>query len=511
MAKSVFLFGIVSFLAMSFTATDSVWGDQPGLRSQANKEKQQGNFKDAYEKFVRLCKDPETDPKLISQDVSGAVECLQRLGEIKKLDELLEETVGVHGENWRLLEAAARQYMNTDHRGYLIGGKFERGPHRGGGKVVNSFARDRVRGLQLLDQAQGFAVLDDDKGEVASFFARMADTLAGQRGGNGAWRLQHLTDLSELPDYEEGYYYGGSNQGAPVDAENNPVVYSVPDSWDAAVNDGERWRWALEQIAENQASRLNEVRYKLAQFAQAQFSVATMQQFGWFRPRRGGEDDNQPRTYDLHTLTDKETIARLATGIRRFELPAEYNYLEIYKTIIAEPRGGYAEQALQALSQIYENRRQYPQAAERWRENIEKFGAGNRNWKQDRLDQIVKNWGTIEPTSAQPAGTNPTFEYKFRNGGQVDLKATRLDISQVIDDLKDYLKSNPKRLDWSQINIPNIGYRIVNEKQEKYLVGKPIEWSKELDPAKKNHLELLGQRNAHTKKPAVDIQPPVDR
>jgi hypothetical protein len=70
----------------------------------------------------------------------------------------------------------------------------------------------------------------------------------GNRGYYEAWRLQALTDLTKLPDYEKGYrYYGGEDVGAPVDVEGNPVFYDVPESWEAAKSDGERWRWALSE------------------------------------------------------------------------------------------------------------------------------------------------------------------------------------------------------------------------------------------------------------------------
>ena len=49
--------------------------------------------------------------------------------------------------------------------------------------------------------------------------------LSGIYGINygNAWRLQVLTKISELPDYERGWNYGNSTHGAPVDADDNPV------------------------------------------------------------------------------------------------------------------------------------------------------------------------------------------------------------------------------------------------------------------------------------------------
>ena len=100
-------------------------------------------------------------------------------------------------------------------------------------------------------------------------------------------------------------------------------------------------------------------------------------------------------TYALHTLSNDETIAKLATGIKRFELPDDYNFIKIWEDIVENPATGSAEVALQQLAQVYEDRRQYVKAAQVWRQNIESFGAGRNAWKTKRLQQIVKKLGAI--------------------------------------------------------------------------------------------------------------------
>ena len=75
---------------------------------------------------------------------------------------------------------------------------------------------------------------------------------------------------------------------------------------------------------------------------------------GAARLRRPTSDDdtkkNESGTFALHTLKDNETIARLATGIKRFELPDEFNFIKIYQQIAAEPKTGYGEQACEQLA-----------------------------------------------------------------------------------------------------------------------------------------------------------------
>ena len=140
-------------------------------------------------------------------------------------------------------------FWNADHQGSIVAGSFVRGPHRGGtAKFVNAYERDRIRALQLMAQAMGAA-----KPEKAGrpILLRAGEHAARNRGYGEAWRLQYLSDLDKLPDYEEGYYYGGGGGiGAPVNADGTPVYHVLPESWKASKNDGERWRWALHMAAE---------------------------------------------------------------------------------------------------------------------------------------------------------------------------------------------------------------------------------------------------------------------
>src|SRR5207249_3279479 len=182
-----------------------------------------------------------------------------------------EQVITAHAKNWRLLQAAARTCMNNEHYGYVVAGKFYRGHKRGGGKYVNTVLRDRARALQLMEQAQTQTKEETDKGALASFYVHWADLLLTGGGGHEPWRLQYLTDLKQLPDYDEGGdqgryygrrgrgYYGGSAVPAPVDSEGNPVFHTMPKDYETADSDGQRWRWMLSQAVEMDPKRLSEV------------------------------------------------------------------------------------------------------------------------------------------------------------------------------------------------------------------------------------------------------------
>src|SRR5690349_19457160 len=204
----------------------------PDLRSKSEAAFKAGNFKDAYDGYRKLVLDPKADRIKIVDDLNSAILCLAQLGRGDEVDELRESAIEVHQENWRLLQKAASTLVYGDHQGFIVAGKFYRGGRRGNdGRYVNSLQRDRVRALQLLQRALPLALKDDDKHAVASFHLEFARALVTGNGQNEAWRLQVLTDLSQLPDYEEGYYWRGGNQpAAPVDADGKPVYHHAPKS-----------------------------------------------------------------------------------------------------------------------------------------------------------------------------------------------------------------------------------------------------------------------------------------
>ena len=224
---------------------------------------------------------------------------------------------------------------------------------------------------------------------------------------------------------------------------------------------------------------------------------------GMFNPFATGgvSDENEDsQTYALHKLTDEQTIARLATGIKKFELPEDYNFIKIYKSIKEDPETGYGEQALTNLAQIAEDRRQYPKAVEYWKENIADYGVGRNAWKQKRLDQIVKNWGRFETTKLQTAGNPTSIQFRFRNANKVTLKAQKVNVDKLLKDVIKHIESKPARVDYRKVNISNIGYRLVNEGG--YVEEEVAAWEQELTP-RTNHFDKIATIETPLKEPGA--------
>jgi len=484
MASAILLFTV---------ATDKGMSGEPGggqTLPALERTMKEGNFLDAYRGLHRLAVDPRTDSRQIPRALTDGIACLQRLNRTPDIDPFREEVIRVHTGNPRLLWRAAQTYVTVDHHGFLVSGHFYRGPHRGGGKPVNAVARDRVRALQLMQQAMPAVDEQVPPREASDFYLTLADMVLNGPGNREAWRLQARTDLSQLPDYEPGWYaLRGPTLGAPVDPDGRPILYTVPSGWKAAESDGQRWRFALARAVQRDPGRRNVVRFRRARFLHQQFGVQTLADFGplFDRAAESRQDDGQKTgTYALATLSDEETLAKLAVGVRRFVLPDAFNPIKLDQQIVADDTTDVGARASEALARIFENRRQYSRAAEAWRASIRRYGDSPA--KERRLDQIEGAWGRFETVMTQPAGEGATVDFRFRNGRRVALTAHRIRLTRLLDDLKAYLKSGPQKLDWNQMQLENLGHRLVTRDEQKYVGPEVARWQLDLQP-RANHAD----------------------
>ncbi len=459
-------------------------------RKDGEKHFNDGNWKEALAAFRELVKSPDNADQPLADDFSKVTACMQRLNQWKQWDSAVEDAVAAHPNDWRLLAAAAEAYGTTPHFGTMQENAFQRGQY-GGGRMVSSVDRDRVRSLQLFDQARRVITGEPDKSAVAQFYQKFQAQVISRE----SWELQVLTDLTKLPDYDEGNFnyghrrgrgpLGGSlGRGAPVDEKGDPVFFRTPESWEAAKSDGERWRWLLKLWADCSPTAAADSDLTLAGFLKAQFDVHTMAR--WWRPQNEeGEERRQSALLDIHTLAEDETTAYLATGVKRFKLPEEFNFLAIFKRVaekVKESDRAYA--AYSALADCFTNRRQLPRAAEMWEKAL--AVANDKSGAQNALDQIRKNWGRFDASLVQSSGQGAKVGFLFRNAKKATFTARKIRFAQLLDDVKKYIASNPESLDWQKIAIQQIGWQILEKDFAKYIGEQVANWDLALEP-RPNH------------------------
>jgi uncharacterized protein YfaS (alpha-2-macroglobulin family) len=486
--------GSAAFLGIYLISPQVGGGAQQetNVAQRANQLVENGNYRDAYDLLRELTlADDDVEPSAVVVGLSQAIECLTRLNRVHQIDAYREEVVARHAAQWQVLSAIARTYLDVVHYGYEIAGEFRRGDHRGGGQPVHAVERDRVRALQLLLRA--VELLEDDtvaarESEPAMLLLNdFAEALLTGRSAGNQWRLQTATNLDKVPEHEVGWYREDPTGGAAVDADGNPVVYDCPASWADAASDGERWRWVLALRTRYQPELAAQELLDRGRFADSQFGVETLAPIGLLRRQddvSGDAASEEPTgIFAVHTLKDAETIARLASGVKRFTLSAPYHPIALYQEAaqVAAADSSERREALEHLANCFENRRQYPRAADYWRQLIKEHPA--QTHYADRLQQILAPWGALQATMSQPAGRGASLEFRFRNGNRVELQAHALRVADLLHDVQNYLADSETPLDWNQAQIDNLGYRLVVQQQQKYLGDEVAKWQVDLTPA----------------------------
>ena len=489
-----YLIILQSLLSASFCST--AWEPQmqppTDRRAAAQELMQQNNFREAAEIFSTLLRSPDAAVRQ-PDDLSNAVNCLIRLGEIAEAEQLLEAAATDSQDRSEFLVTAAKALKQLPHDGFLIAGEFHRGPHRGGGSYVSVAERDRVRVLQLLLQAVSAA--DARAEQMADVWMMIAEDV-GMFRFSEAWKLQTLTDFSTLPEPRLQERFGrfpgqfGSNQGAPVDKDGNPVLHLLPESWEAAVTDGERWRWALHKVAQIDPSRRSETELLHARFLRSQFGTGRsgLQNPEPVRSQADAADSPDAATAKSlplpQMLDDSQTLANLATGVRLIALPEEFNFITLLKTIVNRHDGSEIS-ALEELISEYMQRHQYPRAVDQLRQlrsAMTADPAAHQTSVDLRIQQITGNWLQFEPTETQPAGSPVNFDLRYRNGSNVRFRASRVRLQPLLQDIRNYFDSNPEQPDWNRMQLQGLGWHLIHDNEKRYTESDVTEWSHELSP-----------------------------
>ena len=425
-------------------------------------------------------------------DLEKLVEALRRLVAWTELDELVEQAVAAHADDSGLLTAAARVYLTAPHSGEIVAGEFARqqvGRVFGGrmepdaeaksvtGQAVNTEYRDRVRALQLIRQATQMPVTEREKIQVWRVMAEILRQTA-------SWKWQTLTPLDKLPEWGELGPDGGT-EGAPWKGDA-PVLYEAPVSWEAAANDGQRWRFALAEqvrlagLIKDTTQESSTISMRAA-FSKSQFGTETLSSYGRWSQQ---DPDDAKGILAVDTLADDECLARTSDGVRRFKLAADQHFIALYQSILNDPT--YGGEAGDELVNIFLSRRQCDRAREVLEQTIAKHGPGSEDLRNKRLQQITGNWGRFEPAQVVAAGTKPLLPLVFRNAAAINLTAAPVDMDAVLRDTQAYLKRNPAKFDWEMASPTNIANRLISGNGAKYIGKVEAGWEVKLTPRDKH-------------------------
>ena len=459
------------------------------MRKEARDLQKKEHYAEALQKYQELIKAPEVDKKLFWSDFSAARECLMHLQRTPDIDSLLAEVAARFPEDWWLHWQIAEYALDMPDYGVLHDGKFYRGTHRVTGTHLQIRERNRRQSLLHFEKArkllQTQMATDQEKtsfllGYAAAFLhAHSSDFLHGALWGvpGRAWRLQALSDLDQLPDWESAANAEIQISGAPVDEKGNPIFYQVPASFEQSANDGERFRWLLQQAGKVNADGLRHAELMLANFSYDLYGVHTLQQHYWYWD--DDEEDPLERSNSLRMLedlSDDETIAQLANGQKRFQLPEDYSFIKKYKALAEQPDVYIRKDIFSRLATIYENRFHPEKALEWWRRHRE----FDPEMADQRIEQIAGNLGCFQSVKAQVFGKPLRVDFQFRNAPRVNLKLYRLDMPGILQECKKrILKGDRHDLNY---RFEHLGSWLLDKNGSKYIKEKVREWDVVLEP-----------------------------
>ena len=444
----------------------------PEMRKDASKLESQGNWREAYELRVKLLR--EADDTGSGVDLQKALNSLRNLREQEKFDELMAEFTDSLKDNPHFMEAAGSAYLyGLGHYGQIIDNEFRRG-NDGSGRFINVQNQDRLRSLQCLLEA--LRTVEKGGRQEVSVLRRIAEALTYARTDSGnLWQLYLLTDLEEVPDYTDQSDFITS-EGAPVGADGEPVYLGEPDTWQAAKSDGERWRWTLREInridpEQGVIERLNRLR-----FCQQNYGVNTLASYSWWS---APDVKEQEGLLQASTLNETETIARLANGVKRFELREDYQFIPLLRALYLEKN---SEQAGDLLVQTFLNRNQRSAAADTLKSVIALYGEGGGDHRAKLLKQILGNWSRFGSTPSYYVEDPVEVPYTFRNATEVELTLTEVKEELVMKDIIDYLEGNPRELDHQKVNFSQLGNRLISGNRQRYFGDELRAWTHDLQP-----------------------------
>ena len=286
----------------------------------------------------------------------------------------------------------------------MIAGEFSRGQHRGGGKVVHATARDRVRALQLYRNAMKVAQSENDKrgpgrnappvrpgdylrqSGVATAIAHRSRQAARLRRGLGLRRSSNKARPSTPP--------------ATRSSTRSPKLGTPPKAT-ASAGAGFSKRWLNGNRRAATTNAWNEPASSNRNSACKRWPNSATCCRNAKKPSRQREKGQQNR--HLGARHARRRRNHRPARHRRQALQTSRR-AQLHQALSAGAGDNGAKQAdgigldaARALALLFENRRQYPRAAEYWRQAIERSSGDPRKAvRQQRLDQIVGNWGQFE-------------------------------------------------------------------------------------------------------------------
>lgn len=446
------------------------------LRAEAeaelDKEYSRNHHEVVLSLYREIVKHPENSGQKLIQDLINAGDGLNdgEDGYWEQFIELCEVAVKSHPNDWRVRLAVTgdedygwdEHYIRWESAGHKVGDQIYRGYDD---ESEWSFdARDRVRHLQMLLEAVEIVSRDSfatarEKGDI---YNSLANTLYYFPSSTPA-SLSVLTDINRLPDpsmKDESWYESEQSVPIKLDEKGQPVGFRLPNSWNEAKSDRERWHWALEQAAQADPERRSQL--ELQWIAHVDEMVGISDSFpersDIVNPGRSASSNKPAKRFskaDIRALPDSDTFIQTANGPKRVTLDDEINPFVLLQRIIDRKDADELVDAMRAMTQLRITRHQLSKVANQLDGYVNDLNGvlrdlpfnttpnvfrSGRKQMNAVIDQLLSHRVSIKPRNeSEPIETNGSqwkshsLELSFRNATSTTFRLMPVDLEKIIE------------------------------------------------------------------------------
>ena len=385
-----------------------------------------GNHREAADLLTPLVLSPQTDVKTTADALRNLSTSLGVLDAETEFRETADAAAKLHSQDPRVLLAA-------------------------------SLNQERIRQMQLLTAALPSSAKAPPAERVEVLWS-LYEALT-EHSEMDPEDFPHLTDMSSVTTGDPFSFYGDGTY--PRDASGKPIFFVIPESWEAAQNDGERIRWLLDQFA---------------RLAPGNEAVAGALWAKLIHP-------------SLRILTD-------------FKAPADHDCLALFRAFLrASNEDRFLPQSLKldelqdhaqgSIQSELMDRNQRPALVTEIREWLKTASKEDAKWMREDIEMLTGAYGRFLGHPPQIAGQKATLEFIWRNSTEVSLTARRIDVAGILAESEKRLSvtaksefPDPEKITKdSLIHMRSIGTRLLLSGAEKFLSKPVAEWRMDLQPA----------------------------
>ena len=242
-------------------------------------------------------------------------------------------------------------------------------------------------------------------------------------------------------------------------------VSQLPNSWEAATSDGQRWRWALAQAAENRpaANQRDTVAVRRISLA-----AVWRPDHGWHRffgrtadDGRQGRERHLCRPYARRERDDRAAGDRASSGS---SCPTNSTSSRFFSRSPSSRRRDAARTRCTGLAEIFENRRQYSKGRRILEAEHRAVRAGKRDLEERASRTDRRQLGTVrvlQVAASRTGSAQRRFHLPQRDAG--GFRRARNQHCKLLDDVEGIPEIQAAAARWQQVEIENIGWRLVDE------------------------------------------------